>query len=170
MMAAATALLAGDGYHCISMRTLATATSRSVVPIHSHCGSTFDRYRAVLGRLVKREHVFIIDALVDLSLPYLELRRFWLQRWLQQDDSLATIEVEVSLPLSTLALDLWQRAQTASAIAPAVPNLRLIIHSLTWILSGYVIGGPLDPAGIRLDLADPARVAAFKQLLPLYAQ
>ncbi len=92
--------------------------------------------------MAKREHVFIIDALVARSLPYLELRRFWLQRWLQQDDSLATIEVEVSLPLSTLALDLWQRAQTASVIAPAVSNLRLIIHSFTWILSGYVIGGP----------------------------
>lgn len=34
MMAAVTALFAGDGYHGISMRTLATATSRSLVPIH----------------------------------------------------------------------------------------------------------------------------------------
>ncbi|OAN44424.1 hypothetical protein A6A03_16585 [Chloroflexus islandicus] len=113
MLAAATALFAGYGYHGLSMRVLAAVTGLNVATIHYHFGNTLDRYR------------------------------------------------------ETLALDLLQRAQTAGAIAPAVPDLRLILPSFPWIRYGYVAGGPLDPAGTRRDPADPARVAALKQFLHL---
>lgn len=96
MLATATALFTGDGYDGIPLRTLATASGLAVAPIDCHCGSKRDRYDAVLGRAAKREHVLIpahsgnlpalvcvvppvlqqpvnplINALVDLSLPYL---------------------------------------------------------------------------------------------------
>lgn len=59
LLAAATALFAGDGYDGIPLRTLATASGLAVAPIDCHCGSKRDRYDAVLGRAAKREHVLI---------------------------------------------------------------------------------------------------------------
>ncbi|MCS6886797.1 TetR/AcrR family transcriptional regulator [Chloroflexus sp.] len=194
ILAAATALFASYGYHGMSMRALATATGLNVATIHYHFGNKLDLYRAVFRRLAEREQALItayigdipapviadppalqqrlnglIDALVELTLTHPELPRLWLRRWLEQDDSPAAIEGEVSLPLYAMVLDLLQRAQAANAIRPAIPDLRLILHSFTWILYGYFAGGPLDPAGTRLDPTDPARVAAFKHFLHLYA-
>lgn len=134
MLAAATALFAGDGYDGIPLRTLATASGLAVAPIHCHCGSKRDRYDAVLGRAAKREHALItahsgnlpalvclvspalqqlvnplIDALVDLSLPYLELRRLWVRCWLEQDGSPALTEIELLLPLSAIVFEVLQQ-------------------------------------------------------------
>ncbi|WP_322487413.1 TetR family transcriptional regulator [Chloroflexus sp.] len=144
MLAAATALFAGYGYHGMSMRALAAATGRNVATIHYHFGNKLDRYRVVFRRLAERKY-----ALIAAHIGHLPAQK-------------------VSLPLDTLALDRLQQAQTAGAIAPAVPDLRLILPSFTWIHCSYVAGGPFDPTGTRLALADPARMADLKQFLHLY--
>ncbi|MGQ9611434.1 TetR/AcrR family transcriptional regulator [Chloroflexus sp.] len=192
ILAAAAALFASYGYHGMSMRALAAAVGLNIATIHYHVGCKLDLYRIVFRRLAEREQAVItahiddippalisdpvalqqrlndlIDALVDLTLTHPEMPRLWLRRWLEQDASPGALEAEVSAPLYTLVLDLLQRAQAAGSIAPT-PDLRLILHSFTWILYGYFAGGRLDPTGLRLDPADPERVAAFKQFLHLY--
>ena len=109
-----------------------------------------------------------LDALVDLTIEQPETPRLWLRRWLEQDESPAAIEAEVSLPLYDMALDLLERAQAAGTIRSSGVDLRMMLTGFIWILYGYFAGSPLDASGARVDPLHPEQIAAFKRFLHAY--
>jgi AcrR family transcriptional regulator len=193
IVAIAATLFAEHGYHGLSMRALAAAVGLNVATIHYHISSKQELYRMVFRRLAEREHAVIaahtrhvsdddiahpatllrrlyalVDALVDLTIEQPETPRLWLRRWLEQDESPAAIEAEVSLPLYDMALDLLERAQAAGTIRSSGVDLRMMLTGFIWILYGYFAGSPLDTSGARVDPMHPEQVAAFKRFLHAY--
>ncbi len=193
IIAIAATLFAEHGYHGLSMRALAAAVGLNVATIHYHISSKQELYRMVFRRLAEREHAVIaahtryvsnddlahpamlfrqlralVDALVDLTIDQPETPRLWLRRWLEQEESPAAIEEEVSLPLYDMVLDLLERAQAAGTIRSSDVDLRLMLTGFVWILYGYFAGSPLDASGARIDPMHPEQIAAFKRFLHAY--
>jgi AcrR family transcriptional regulator len=193
IVAIAATLFAEHGYHGLSMRALAAAVGLNIATIHYHISSKQELYRMVFRRLAEREHAVIaahtrhvsdddiahpatllrrlyalVDALVDLTIEQPETPRLWLRRWLEQDESPAAIEAEVSLPLYDMALNLLERAQAAGTIRSSGVDLRMMLTGFIWILYGYFAGSPLDASGVRVDPMHPEQIAAFKRFLYAY--
>jgi len=163
IVAIAATLFAEHGYHGLSMRALAAAVGLNVATIHYHSDDDIAHPVTFLRRLYA-----LVDALVDLTIEQPETPRLWLRRWLEQDESPAAIEAEVSLPLYDMALDLLERAQAAGTIRSSGVDLRMMLTGFIWILYGYFAGSPLDASGARVDPLHPEQIAAFKRFLHAY--
>ncbi|WP_084963891.1 TetR/AcrR family transcriptional regulator [Thermoactinospora rubra] len=181
---AATALFAEHGYAGTSIRMIAAATGLSVATVDYHARGKASLYRRCLARLAEQERDVAAALLADLDSRPLRSRadalaflghaaevlvrmtrdrphvpRLWVRQWL---DGPADLDPEYTLsPYRAFGKVLDRLADAGYA----AENRELLLSSVTWLLYGYFLAGPLD---WRLGHDDPARpehVAAFTALL-----
>ena len=192
ILRAATALFADRGLHGVSTREIAAAAGLNIATVSYHLGSKAELYQAVFRRLAAEERGLVeeaiaradaaalasppalrgllgelIDALLAQTIERPETARLWVRRWLERPAEAAGLEAEVSAPLYRQLHELIARAQAAGAVRREGLDIDLCLQGFSWVLYGYMVGGPLDGER-RADPADPARLAAFRAFLHDY--
>lgn len=192
ILRAATTLFADRGLHGASTREIAAAAGLNIATLSYHLGSKAELYRAVFQRLAAEERALVdaaaaradaaalaspealrellgelIDALLAQAIERPETSRLWVRRWLERPSEAEALEAEVSAPLYRQLHDLIARAQAAGSVRREGLDIGLCLQGFSWMLYGYMVGGPLD-GDARADPADPGRLAAFRAFLHDY--
>jgi AcrR family transcriptional regulator len=188
----ATALFAEHGYDGVSTREIAAAAELNIATVHYHVGTKRELYREVFRRMSELEREVagriiagVSDAsltsadavrrllhtvaaeLVTMTRDHPQVPRLWVRRWLDEHDD-AEVEVEASVPVYRMFLDLLVRIETESGYSYRGPNRELLLKSVAWILYGHALSGPLDWTTGRGNADDPQRLAELTDFLADY--
>jgi AcrR family transcriptional regulator len=189
---AATLLFAEQGYHGVSARQIADAVGLNVATVYYHTGGKRELYLAVVRRLYEQEQALVtsalgaqtsdawshparlsaalahlLDALVDFLDQHPERARLYMHRWLEGADEMTPVESDLSLSIHEPLHEVLRQAQAAGAIRPDA-NITLFLRSVTWILFGYFVTGPIDWGTWRGDPHAPEALDAFRAYLRDY--
>lgn len=195
ILRAATTLFAEHGFHGVTTRSIAAAAELNIATVHYHLGTKAAIYRAVFARIAAQEQALIahhtaafaeldvvepeqlwpaldelIEAMLATMTEYPETARLWVRRWLERPPIDDDVAADYALPVFTPIRNLLQRAQAAGSVRREGLDLELFLQSFSWMLYGYVVGGPLDWHHIRTDPNDPAQRTAFGAYLKEYAR
>lgn len=188
----ATALFAEHGFDGVSTREIAAAAGLNIATVNYHVGGKRDLYRLVFARMseLERERIQatlrsveghpldtasgvcallrrVAQMLVGLTAEHPETARLWVRRWLDHDDD-ADVEIEASVPVYRMFQNLVHRIEAESGFRYAGPSLELFLKSVTWMLYGYALSGPLDWDTGRGRADDPDRLAELTEFLADY--
>jgi AcrR family transcriptional regulator len=188
----ATALFAEHGFDGVSTREIAAAAGLNIATVNYHVGGKRDLYRLVFARMsqLERERIErtlhsveshpmdtpdgvrallrrVAQMLVELTVEHPETARLWVRRWLDHDGD-ADVEIEASVPVYRMFQALVGRIEAESGYRYAGPSLELFLKSVSWMLHGYALSGPLDWNSGRGRADDPHRLAELTDFLADY--
>lgn len=187
----ATTLFAEHGFDGVSTREIAAAAELNIATVHYHVGTKRELYRLVFRRMSELErevagrtidslsttsldspaavrHLLytVADTLVTMTVEHPQVPRLWMRRWLEEHDP--DVEIEASVPVYRMFLDLVTRIETESGYPYRGPNRELFLKSVSWMLYGHALSGPLDWTTGRGHPDDPKRLAELTEFLADY--
>jgi len=189
IIAAAARLFAERGYAATTTRAIAAEVDANIATVHYHIGNKFEVFRAVLEDLYVEEMevlnrqlqplegrrirdvgelstVFtnLADAMIDLMIARPERPRLYLRRWLDPDDEIRPLEVQVSLEVQRPLRQLLEQAKRDGLIDPAL-SVETFLRSSMWLIFGYFVTGPIDWQGWFSDPLEPEHLAELRRLV-----
>lgn len=160
-----------DLYHAVFRRMSEMERERVAATLRDLTITSLDSDEA-LHRVLER----VADLLVTMTHEHPEVPRLWVRRWLDDsdadgadtDDQPAEIEAEYGVPVYRMFADLLDRIAAETGRRYTGPSQEMFLKSVTWILYGYALGGPLDWKLARGRPEDPANRAELTRFLTDY--
>jgi AcrR family transcriptional regulator len=189
----ATRLFAEHGFHGVSTREIAAASSLNISTVNYHVGKKQELYHEVFRRLsVRGEHILntikatdsniandpaaikhlidqLIDALLAESIEFPETRPLWVRLALDDKEEFGKIDAEFGSPYQLALYDILERAYEAGTIKIHGSMLRLGMLGFDGLLDVYFNKCPLEPDGSRGKPLDEQNLADFREFLRNYA-
>lgn len=191
---AAKELFAHKGYDGTSIRDIARAVNLNVATVQYHIGSKEALYKEVLRRIYEKEYLSyanviqqaqaqmdritlegLRDVMKGLGRTYIQntlddpdTSRIWVYRYLEESDRFSDMDVQFSLPLYDLVLDLMKKGRDAGFFEYDDKRLRLLIVAYVWLAMGHFYGRKNDWGNPKYNSFDPLELDLLRDLLDRY--
>lgn len=194
ILRAATSLFATKGYHGTSTRDIAEKSGYNLSTMHYHFGGKRELYLQVVETLFLEENYLFqkelfekgietvgsktefykllnsfLDKMVDLMASDTNRARLYMHRWMEPPDEFSSKEAEFSLMLHTDVNKMLAKAFKKGFITTKT-DLGLFLRSVSWVLYGYFVSGPIDWQKWRGDPLEKKNMKKFKGFLHSYVE